>query len=67
MFNARNLVLTQQFVMLGLTSDHLTVFVRHTARDAHVHNGNVPLITQQSSIPVAGCNSQTNSMLRFKC
>lgn len=64
MFSARNLVLTQQFVMLGLTSDHLTVFVRHTARDAHVHIGNVPLITQQSNIPVAG---QTNSTLRFKC
>jgi hypothetical protein len=67
MFNARNLVLTKQFVTLALTSDHLTVFVCYTARETHVLISNVPLVTQQSSIPVAGYNSQHISMLRFKC
>jgi hypothetical protein len=63
MFSARNLVLTQQFVKLALTSDHLTVFVCHTARDTQVLTSYVPLITQQSSMPVAGHNSQNTSML----
>jgi len=67
MFIARNLVLTQQFVMLALTSDHLTVFVCHAARDTQVLISHVPLVTQQSSIPVAGYNSQNTSRLRFKC
>jgi len=36
MFSAHNLVLTQQFVMLALTSDHLTVVACHTAIDTQV-------------------------------
>ena len=67
MFTARKLVLTQQFVMLALTSDHLTVFVCHAARDTQVLISHVPLVTQQSSIHVAGYNSQNTNMLRFKC
>jgi hypothetical protein len=66
MFTARYLLLTKQLVMPALTSEHLTAFVRHSAGDAHVLIRNVPLITQQSIIPVAGYNSKTTSMLRCK-
>jgi hypothetical protein len=63
MFNGHNLVLTQQFVVLALTRDHLTVVACHTATDTQVRTSYVPLITQQSSIPVGGYNSQNTNML----
>ena len=67
MFNARYLVLTKQLVMLALTSEHLTVLVRHSTRDARVLIRNIPLINQQSIMPVARYNSQITSVLRFVC